>query len=130
MRITLQIGNKRAVTLIEVMIAVIILTVGIIGIIQAYIKSLDVLQVSKDYLIEVTLTESKMAEIKRVEAENGGLTQEKQSGKFPSPYDNFNWEDEINPSDIQGFNTVKVRCFNGNNVPLRDFVLISYAKIK
>ena len=76
-RIISRIGNKNALTLIEVMVAVIILTVGIIGIIQAYIKSLDVLQISKDYLVEAPLAESKMAEIRRAEAENGGLTQEK-----------------------------------------------------
>ena len=125
-----RIGNKKALTLIEVMVAVIILTVGIIGIIQAYIKSLDVLQISKDYLVEAPLAESKMAEIRRAEAENGGLTQEKQSGKFQSPYDNFNWEMEINPSDIKDLNTVKIKCFDKNTFPLREFILISYAKNK
>ena len=130
MRITLRIGNERALTLIEVMIAVIILTVGIIGIIQAYIKSLDVLQISKDYLVEVPLTESKMVEIQQTALENGGLSQEKQSGKFLKPNDNFNWENEISSSDVPGLNIVKVRCFSGNISPVRDFVLISYVKNK
>ncbi len=130
MRTTLRIGNEQALTLIEVMIAVIILTVGMIGIIQAYIKSLDVLQISKDYLIEVPLAESKMVEIQRAEVENGGLTQEKQGGQFPKPYDNFHWEDEIGPSDVPGLNTVKIRCFDKNIFPARDFLLISYAKSK
>ncbi len=130
MRIISRIGNKNALTLIEVMITVIILTVGIIGIIQAYIKSLDVLQISKDYLVEVPLAERKMAEIQLEEIENNGLAQTRASGKFQSPYDNFNWEMEINPSDITGLNTVKVKCFNENASPVREFVLISYAKNK
>jgi len=129
-RIISRIGNKNALTLIEVMIAVIILTVGIIGIIQAYIKSLDVLQISKDYLAEVPLAENKMAEIQREEVANRGLAQTKISGKFQSPYDNFNWEMEINPSDITGLNTVKIKCFNGTSFPIREFILISYAKNK
>ncbi len=116
--------------MIEVMITVIILTVGIIGVIQAYIKSLDVLQISKDYLVEVPLAENKMAEIQREEIEDGGLAQTRTSGKFQSPYDNFNWELEINPSDITGLNTVKIKCFNENTFPIREFVLISYAKNK
>ena len=128
--IILRIGSKHALTLIEVMITVIILTVGIIGIIQAFIKSLDVLQISKDYLAEVLLTESKMAELQRNEVENGGLAHAATNGKFQSPYDNFDWEVEINPSDIKDFNTVKVRSFNENAHPIREFVLISYAKNK
>lgn len=127
---TLQIGNKKALTLIEVMIAVIILTVGIIGVIQAYIKSLGVLQVSKDYLIEVPLAESKMTEIERYESENNGLTLSKQSGTFQRPFNQFNWEMEINPSDLTGLNTIKVRCFNQNTFPVRDYVLVDYAKNK
>ena len=130
MRIISRIGNKYALTLIEVMVAVIILTVGIIGIIQGLIKALDVLQVSKDYLAEVPLAENKMAEIKRQEAINGGLSLTKASGKFLSPYDNFNWEMEITPSDMVGFNTVRIKCFDENSFPIREFILISYAKNK
>lgn len=123
-------GNNRAVTLIEVMMTVIILTVGILGIIQAYIKSFDVLRISKDMLIEVSLAESKMAELQRSELENGGLDQTKTKGVFSGSYAYYKWELDITPSDIQGLNSVKLRCFTGEFQRLNEFVLASYVKNK
>ncbi len=125
-----RIGSKDAITLIEVMIAVIILTVGIVGIIQAFMKSLDALQVSRDYLVEAPLAQSKMADMRLEEIGNNGLSQTSTNGEFQSPYEHFNWQLEINPSDMKGLNTVKIKCFNNNALRSREFVLISYAKDK
>ena len=125
-----RIGSKSALTLIEVMITVIILTVGIFGIIRAYMKSLDVLYISKGAMVEVSLAERKMAELRRSELENGGLEQAREKGAFPSPYEYFDWESEVYPSDVKGLNLLKVKCFDGRGHRLNEFVLVSYAKSK
>ncbi|MEI8012334.1 MAG: hypothetical protein WCI27_07645 [Candidatus Omnitrophota bacterium] len=127
---TSRTGNSRAVTIIEVMVTVIILTVGIVGIIQAYIKSLDVLRISKDMLTEVSLAENKLAELRRLELMDNGLAPASTKGSFTGNDGRFNWELDIRPSDIAGLNTVNVKCSAGYSRRAQEFILTSYAKNK
>jgi type II secretion system protein I len=117
-------------TFIEVMLAVIILTVGIVAIIRTYIVSLSAFQTAGDYITAISLAEDKMIQIKKNEIENDGLAQSKSKGKFAAPLSDFNWETEIEASDTKRLNTVKVTVFNEKDKPLRNFSLISYVENK
>jgi len=127
-----RIGSKlaRGFTFIEIMLTVVILSIGIIGVIRAYIFSLDALGVSQGYIDAASLAEGKMIETKQVEIENGGLPQGRSEGAFQGRYDRFNWELEVGASDIKGLNTVKVAVFNQKAIPLRKFTLVSYVENK
>ena len=116
--------------MIEVMITVIILTVGIISVIRGYIVSLNAFSVSQDYLSEVSLAESKLLEIKQAELENGGLAQGFSQGKFSGEFDSFNWELEVLASEDKDLNIVKATVFREKATPIRKFSLVSYVKNK
>jgi len=122
--------TKKGFTFIEVMLTVVILSIGIIGVIRAYIFSLDALGVSQVYIDAVSLAQDKMIEVKQVEIENGGLAQGKSEGAFQGRYDGFNWELEVGASDIKGLNTVKVTVFKQKANPSRKFTLVSYVENK
>jgi prepilin-type N-terminal cleavage/methylation domain-containing protein len=123
--------NKRAgFTLIEVMITVIILTVGIISVIRGYIVSLNAFRVSQDYLSQVSLAESKLLEIKQGEIEEGGLAVGVSQGRFPGGFASFNWELEVLASDNKKLNIAKVTVFKEKVIPARKFSLVSFVKNK
>jgi len=122
--------TKKGFTFIEIMLTVVILSIGIIGVIRAYIFSLDALGVSQAYIDAAFLAQGKMIEAKQAEVENGGLGQGRSEGEFQGGYDRFNWELEVGVSDIKGLNTLKVTVFKQKANPLRKFTLVSYVENK
>ena len=75
-------------SLVEILVAVIILSVGLTCIIQSYLAGLRLSVQSSDYLLASILVQNKMNEI----LQNGGIDEGIDlEGNFPEPYETFHY---------------------------------------
>ena len=102
----LRIGSRRAFTLIEVLLAATILSVGMIGIIRAYVTLLNGIEVS-GFAVEASyLLKEKIADVEKNAIENFGVTPGTKSGSFTDDHSRFRWEVEV--KDV-GLKTAKAK---------------------
>lgn len=86
--------NKAAFTLIEVLAAVLILSVGIIGVIRAYVVLMSGIEASSFTVEASYLLKNKMADIERETIENAGNIAGNKAGRFDGDYAAFKWQEE------------------------------------
>jgi len=122
-------GNK-AFSLIEVLLAVAILTVGLIAIIRGYVVALSALKATEDYIQEVSLAKDKMADLKEQAMAAKGYLQGAMQGQFPSPDDGFFWQAQISPSGQKGLNEIDLTVSDAVSSPARTFSLVAYVDVK
>ena len=120
--------TKRGFTLIEIMLAITILTIGIIGVLRAYIISVNTLEAGQNSIDAVCLLKEKMAEIEQVVMEEGGISPGTSSGKFEDEFEGFRWELEVKPGPIKSLNEVALVVSHVNQP--RKFSLVTYAENK
>ncbi len=89
-----RIGNK-AFTLIEVLTAVVILSVGIVGVIRCYLTLMNAVEAANFTADAAYLLKSKMADIEEKAIETPGLSEGMDSGVFADEYARFKWDTEI-----------------------------------
>lgn len=94
---TLRIGSKRGMTLVEILLAVVILSVGIAGVLQAYAVSVKTLGISRDHIDALCLLKEKMADIEQAALEQNGLSAGTSSGDFTGAFQDCTWESEAKP---------------------------------
>jgi len=85
-------SKNKAFTLLEVMLAVSILSIGLVAVVRSYTTSLHALRVSKDYLVANLLLEEKIWQKQEEKIRLGGVMPEDQDDKFNSPFDNFSYK--------------------------------------
>lgn len=117
-------------TLIEVMLAVVILALGILGVIGANIALLNALGVSEEYIEAVCLSKEKMTEVEMNELEEEGLTSGVSRGQTRAIRQVFQWEKAVMPSNSKGLNIIKVTVFKKDEPASRKFSLVSYVRNK
>lgn len=79
-------------TLLEVMLAVSILSLGLVAVVRSYITSLRALQISQDFLIADLLLEEKIWQKQEENIRRGGVVPEEEQSEFAPPFDNFNYK--------------------------------------
>lgn len=79
-------------TLLEVMLAVTILTVGLIMVVRSYITSLHAVKSSQDFLIAGLLLEQKLWQKQEEQTRSGGVNTEEEQGEFDPPLDRFSYK--------------------------------------
>ena len=89
-----RIGSDRAFTVIEVLVAATILSVGIIGVIGAYMTLMNGISTSSFTIEASSLLEEKMADAQRESIENLGLPAGTKNGVFGESAPGFRWEEE------------------------------------
>jgi Tfp pilus assembly protein PilE len=99
-------NHIRAFTLVEIMLAVTILSLGIVGILRAYATSINVLEIGQDNIDAVTMLKEKMAEIEQKFLEEGTLLPGTSSGVFDGEFEGYQWEWEIKPSTLENLSEV------------------------
>ncbi|GEM_PF-2663574 len=79
------------ITLVEVLLAVVVLSVGLVGVLRAYAASISALEVSQETVNTVELLKEKMAEIEEDALEDGGISAGSASGQFDGEFTDYHW---------------------------------------
>ncbi|MBI2447095.1 MAG: hypothetical protein HYV48_00955 [Candidatus Omnitrophica bacterium] len=100
--------------LLEAMVALAILSVGIVTVMQSFSSALRVSKSSYNSTIATFLAQSKLSDLER----EGSWTKENLSGDFGKAYPNFKWEAEVSSVELDKLIPenlrVKVREEEGN----------------
>jgi prepilin-type N-terminal cleavage/methylation domain-containing protein len=83
---------SRGFTLIEVLTAVMILSIGIVGVVRAYITLINGIEASSFTVQASYLLKAKMADIEKEAIENPGVSSGTRNGSFGADYPGFRWE--------------------------------------
>jgi len=126
-----KIGNNlRSFTLVEVMLAVVILGLGMSGVLRSYFSLIDGFRVARDYTDSAFLAKEKMSEFEQQALENSGVVLGKGSGFFSADFDNFKWEEDCSSLGVGGLDTLELSVFNINSKSGRQIKLVTYVKDK
>ena len=128
--------TKNGFTLIEVMLAVTILAIGIVGVIRAYTTAVNGLKAAECSIEEACLLKEKMAEVIEEYIQNPGVSQGTENGEFVDDYAGYDWEKDITVAEfnmedlkepLEGFlSKVKVTVTNDRITPSRRFSVATY----
>lgn len=95
-------GNNRGFTLIEVLLAVSILAVGMIGVIRAYIVLMNSVEVSRFTVEAAYLSKIRMADIEKSAIDGAEDLYGTKSGRFEGDENRLGWEEEVTEIKIKG----------------------------
>jgi prepilin-type N-terminal cleavage/methylation domain-containing protein len=99
-------------TLVEVLLAVVVLSIGVVAVLQAYAASLAVLQAAQTTMTSVGLLNQKAGEVQQAVFEKTEIEQAGAEGEFESPFEDFAWSWEIKPADMEGLHELTVMVTN------------------
>ena len=92
----------KGVTLVEVLLAVVILSIGIAGVLRAYAASIGALEISRDTVNTIELLKEKMADVEQDMIEQGGISAGSASGQFAGESEEYSWTREATTSAPEG----------------------------
>ena len=96
--------RSKGFSLLEMLVAVCILSAAIILLINGFGENLHFLGVAKDYTTAVFLAKEKMAEVENAK----DFEKLKRKGEFPHPYERFYWKIDITPGETNKYFLVRV----------------------
>ena len=96
------ITGRRGITLVEVLLAVAILSIGMVGVLRAYAVSIGALEISRDTINIIELLKEKMADIEQTTIEQGGVSAGASSGKFEGTWEDYAWASQTNTIAQEG----------------------------
>ena len=117
---------EKGLTLVEVMLAVSILTVGIGGVLRAYAGSVAVLEAGQYSIDAVNLLKQKMAEVEQMILEQEEISQGSERGEFEDALEDFLWEWEINPAGTEDLHELTLTVshkYNPRTFSLKTYVV-------
>jgi general secretion pathway protein I len=100
-------------TLLEVLVAVAILAIAMVGILKANVQSLDTLTRSRETSMASLLAASKLAEVEAAGVANWSEL----SGDFVEDYSDYTWEVETSSTEVEGLFRVAVTVQRGRAAP-------------
>jgi len=119
----------KGVTLVEVLLAVVILSIGIAGVLRAYAASIGALEISRDTVNTIELLKEKMADVEQDMIEQGGISAGSARGQFAEEFKDYNWTWEARTSAREGLCELAMSIFRGEN-GTRQFSVVTYAPNK
>ena len=119
-------GRRRRFTLVEVLLAVSVLAVGMVGVLAAYAKSADTLRITKENVDAYHLLKQTVAEARLDALRPGPIAYGQREGQFDPPYSNFAWRLEIRPGpeddEVAEVEGVVVNQINGRSYSLTTYI--------
>lgn len=125
-RFTLN-ANK-GLTLIEILLAVSILGVGLVGVSRGYGSAIVTLEAGQFNIDAVNLLREKMGEIEVELAEKEEITQESRQGSFEGFFEDFLWKYEIKSIGTEDLNLLTVEV--SHKINPRKYALNTYVANK
>jgi type II secretion system protein I len=123
-RVFLYMRNKDAgFTLMEVLIAMAILAIALIGVFQLQSQSISMSTDSRFMTTAALLAQSKMVE---VEAAGASLSSRAQDGDFGPDYPQYNWRLEIADTQLPQFKKIEVTVKNKAFLRRGSYKLVLY----
>jgi len=110
-------------SILEALIAVSILSIGIVGLLQAYGQGLRSSRMSRDRLVAISLAQQKMAEF---EADPSSLSSGIQEGDFGEEFRDYRWEADIEKGSVDGLYHVTIRVIWGLGGQENSWEMIAY----
>lgn len=117
------------VTLVEVLLAVVILSIGIAGVLRAYATSIGALEINRDTVNTIELLKEKMADVEQDMIEQGGISAGSSSGQFEGEFENYNWAWEAKTIAREGLCELALSVFRSDG-SARQFSVVTYARDK
>lgn len=128
----LRIGNNKGFTLVEIMVAITILAIGIIGVLRSYTVAINALEASQYSIEAACLLKEKMADVEKEVIEKKDFSQGTYQGEFKGNYGGFKWESQVQVLDFDNeemkncLNEIKMTVYNNRIKPPRRFSLVTY----
>ena len=119
---------EKGLTLIEVLLAVSILAIGIVGVLGGYASSITALEAGQYNIDAVNLLKMKMAEVEIMVLEKEKISPQSERGPFEDPFQDFSWEWKIEPAEGEDFYALTLAVSSGYNP--REFSLKTYVADK
>ena len=108
-RMMLKIGNNCAFTLVEVMVASAVLSLGIVMVYEAFFISLDSFSYCNNFLNVASLADEKIWQAQDNLSRLGNLAQIESGGKFINRNKDFEWNLSYAPVDeASGLHTYRI----------------------
>lgn len=124
----LRIGNS-GVTLVEVLLAVVVLSVGMVGVLRAYATSVGALEISRETVNTIELLKEKMADIEQTMIEQGGVSAGSASGQFEGESGDYGWTWEAGTTARESLCELALSVFRIDD-GARQFSVVTYARDK
>ena len=120
---------NKGVTLVEVLLAVVILSIGIAGVLRAYVTSIGALEISRDTVNTIELLKEKMADVEQDMIELGGISAGSANGQFAGEFEDYAWTSEAKTSVQEGLCELALSVFRDED-GARRFSVVTYAQDK
>jgi type II secretion system protein I len=111
-------------TLVEVLLAVAILSLGIVGVLAAYAKSADTLRIAQDHIEAFALLKQKMSEIETDVRRGRYLASGRSEGEFEGAMASYTWELEVSQGPAEYLDAVVLTVKHKNRE--RTYALATY----
>lgn len=121
-------GLERGVTLVEVLLAVVVLSVGLVGVLRAYAASLGALEVSRETVVTIELLKEKMADVEQEMIDQGGISAGSASGRFDGKFADYNWAWGTTATAQEGLYELTMSVVRADGA--RQVSLVTYAQDK
>ena len=114
----------RGLTLLEMLVAMAILAIGIVGVLRVFSSSIVTSKAAESYSLAAELAHQTAAELERRPSLDPGTM----SGEFASAEPGYTWEAEIGSAESSGLQRVRITVFWKTGNRRRHFDMITYLR--
>jgi len=118
------IGRRRGLTLLEMLVAMAILAVGIVGVLRVFSSSIVTSKAAESYSLAATLADQAAAELERQRSLSPGTL----SGEFENVGPGYTWQAEIGSAEAGGLQRVRIAVFWETGSRRRHFEMVTYMR--
>jgi prepilin-type N-terminal cleavage/methylation domain-containing protein len=119
---------SKGLTLVEILLAVVILSIGVAGVLRAYAGSVHILEISQENIEAMSLLKEKMSDLQQEMIEEGGVSAGSSTGNFEGDFSNYAWELAVQPTLKEGLHELDLVVYHPDRT--RKFSLTTYVENK